>query len=371
MDKDWQQEGAVRFQVGNAFFRQASRVGRDLGVLAATLYRQQRGQLQVLDGMSGCGVRSLRYAQEAQADCVWANEANPDVAAVLQHNLATQLSASQFQVTIGSAKQVLARCLAQPRYFDLIDLDAFGSPSAEVGLALQVTRKGGLLYVTGTDSRTYAGHNPAASLRQCGAYARSHPAVHEQGLRLLLGNTLQQALFQGWAIAPVFSLFYGQTYRIMVRLIKALPCVEDQYGFIGHCHGCGHFETVHWRGLSRAMCHSHSEPLPLTLSGPMWLGPLHDPLFLAEMAQLAQEWHWLEQQKLLATMIAEVPFPPYFFTLAEIGRRSKLDIPKREALIAALQEAGYQATATHIEAQALKTDASFHDCLAVAAQLQR
>ena len=43
-----------------------------------------------------------------------------------------------------------------------------------------------------------------------------------------------------------------------------------------------------------------------------------------------------------------------------------MDIPKRSRLIQALQERGYRASPTHIDAQAIKTDANLPTCIAVA-----
>jgi tRNA (guanine26-N2/guanine27-N2)-dimethyltransferase len=368
---DWHEEGAARFQIGAAFFRPETRVARDLGVLAAAVYRQQSPQLEVLDGMSGCGIRALRYALESKADWLWINEANPEHAAVLQQNLKAQLVPGQIQVTLGSVRHVLQACLQQRRYFDLIDLDCFGSPSPYLTDCIRATRLNGLMYLTTTDSRTCEGHNPGASLRHFGAYARAHPATHEQGLRLLLGMVSQQAAMQGLAIAPVFSYFQGQAYRVMVRLVKAHHWSEVQSGFIGHCHACGHYDAVSWRDLSRAVCAHHDPPLPLTLSGPLWLGPLHDVDSLSAMAELAQAWGWQDRKALLDLMAGEILFPPYFFTLAELGRRAKVDIPKRDRLIAALHAEGYGAVATPLDFQSIKTTATFQTCVEIVRNLHK
>jgi tRNA (guanine26-N2/guanine27-N2)-dimethyltransferase len=366
---DWHQEGSARFQVGAAFFRPETRIARDLGVLAAAVYRQQNPCLDVLDGMSGCGIRALRYALEAKADWLWVNESNPDFAVVLEQTLRAQLPKAQVHVTTGSVRHVLQDCLGQRRYFDLVDLDCFGSPSAFLTDCVRATRLNGLMYLTSTDSRTCEGHNPGASLRHFGAYARAHPATHEQGLRLLLGAVSQQAVMQGFAIAPLFSYFQGQTYRVMVRLVKAHHWSEALSGFVGHCHSCGHSEVVHWRGLSRAVCSQHETPIPLTLSGPLWLGPLHNLDFLTCMASLTEQWGWQNRKDLLDLMAGEIPFPPYFFTLGEIGRHSKADIPKRNHIMAALHSEGYAAVPTHLEAQAIKTTATFQTCVAITPKL--
>jgi tRNA (guanine26-N2/guanine27-N2)-dimethyltransferase len=366
---DWQQERSARFQIGTAFFRPETCIARDLGVLGAAVYRQQNPCLEVLDGMSSCGIRALRYALEAKADWLWVNEANPEIATVLKQNLGAQLPQAQYKVTTESVRHVLHDALGQRRYFDLVDLDCFGSPAAFLTDCVRATRLNGLMYLTSTDSRTCEGHNPAASLRHFGAYARAHSATHEQGLRLLLGTISQQALMQGFAIAPLFSYFQGQTYRVMVRLVKGDRWSEALSGFVGHCHPCGHFEVVHWRGLSRAVCPHHATPIPLTLSGPLWLGSLHDLDYLTAMSQLAETWGWQDRKQLLNLMAGEIPFPPYFYTLGEIGRHGKMDIPKRDRLIAALQSAGYTAAKTHLDAQGIKTTAAVEDCVAITKKL--
>ena len=87
------------------------------------------------------------------------------------------------------------------------------------------------------------------------------------------------------------------------------------------------------------------------------------------MQNLAQSWGWEARKTLLEIMATEIPFPPYFFALAEMGRRAKIDIPRRDRLIEALQDSGYAAAMTHINPQAFKTTASFQTCLTVAQTL--
>jgi len=153
---------------------------------------------------------------------------------------------------------------------------------------------------------------------------------------------------------------------VMVRVLAHPGSELKHYGFLGYCHHCGHYETVSWRQLSRAVCPHHSSPEPLTLSGPLWLGPLHDRSMLQRMEQLAQEWNWPERVQLLKIMQAEADLPPYFFGLGEIGRRGKMDPPPRDRLIQLLQAEGYQASPTHINAQAIKTNAAIATCLELA-----
>lgn len=366
-DSTWQTEGSARFKVGNTFYRSQSQVVRDLGVLAAQIYRQDTGSLRVLDAMAGCGVRSLRYWLESGADRIWVNEGNPDNSAILQENLVAAIAEGICQITHLEANRVFFDCYDRRNYYDLVDVDCFGSAVPYLSTSLWATKINGLLYITSTDGRTATGHLPEKSVRVYGACARAHPAAQEQALRLLIGSTLQQAATKGLGIGPVFSLFAGQTYRVMLRLLPGESLTPENYGFLGYCHHCGDYQTVTWRQLGRVACPHDGEPL--TLSGPMWLGPLHDRSFLFRMQQLARENHWFKRVQLLEIMAEEANFPPYFYPLGEIGRRGKMDIPKRDRLIQALQTQGDHATATHINPQAIKTDANLLTCIDVARHL--
>lgn len=367
------QEGKAQFQIEEAFYRPHSKVGRDLAVLAAAVYKAKHGELRVLDAMTGCGVRPLRYQLEAGADWVWANEGNPELQRTLTKNLSAGMRPRSYRITHQDANQIFFSCYQQRDFYDLVDIDSFGSPVPFLSTGIWATKIDGLLYLTNTDTRTTGGHNPERSIQAYGAYARSHPAVHEQGLRLIIGSVVQQAATKGLGVEPVFSLFNGQIHRVMLRLVVNQPWPADDYGFLGYCHTCGEFQTMSWRQLGQLFCKccSHysknkGSTYPISVSGPLWLGNLHDENMLDAMATQAQAWGWTKRVKLLKIMQAEATMPPYFFKLGEIGRYGKLDIPQRDRLIQALRDRGYRATLTHLDFEALKTDATMATCIQVA-----
>lgn len=362
-----QREGQAEFSTAGAFYRSKSKIARDLAVLVAHTYRQKRGSLRILDAMTGCGVRPLRYGLEAKADFIWANEANPELADTLRQNLAI-LPANQIRITHGDARRVCFACYQDSDFLDLVDLDNFGAPAPYIEAGLGATRKGGLLYITSTDGRATGGHDPQRSLRCFGAYARSHRAVHEQGLRLLIGQAAQMAASRGMGVEPVFSLFTGQVHRAMVQLVPKSTLTDETYGFIAYCHRCGHFQTVHWKQLGRLSCPTCSlrkDTVPV-VSGPLWLGPLHSNAWISSMKALAEQWQWKNQASLLSVMDREATLPPYYYPLGSIGHFGSMDIPNRDRLIEALRQRGYRATSTHLDWQAVKTDATFRDCVAIA-----
>ena len=359
----WHQEATAKFQVGKAFYNPKSRFVRDLGVLAAAVYRQDQGSLRVLDALAGCGVRSLRYGQESGADYLWINEGNPQLNSILQKNLGSAIAPDHYRITHQDAHRVFFSCYQQRDYYDLVDVDCFGSAVPYLNSMLWATKIGGLMYLTSTDGRTLTGHPPEKTVQTYNAIARSHPAIQEQALRILIGATQQQAASKGFGIEPIFSLFTGQTYRIMLRLLSKSQLNTDNYGFLAYCHSCGNYQTFSWRKLNKAGCSCHNPAI--VVSGAMWLGKLHDSAQLKHFTSLAQQWKWVKIVKLLNLMQGEINFPPYYYTLREIGNRGKLDLPKRSHLIQALQDNGYRATATHIDPQAIKTNANLETIIAI------
>ena len=63
---EYQTERGHEFETGDTFFRHESATGRDLSVLAASLYKKSKSKLRVLNALCGCGIRSLRYLVETE-----------------------------------------------------------------------------------------------------------------------------------------------------------------------------------------------------------------------------------------------------------------------------------------------------------------
>jgi tRNA (guanine26-N2/guanine27-N2)-dimethyltransferase len=162
----WHQEGKAKFQVGKAFYNPESKLVRDLGVLAATIYQQDHGSLRVLDALSGCGVRSLRYWLESHANYLWINEGNPELNSLLQQNLeiamlpvrAKPIASQAYQITHQDAHRVFFDCYSRRDYYDLVDVDCFGTAVPYLSTMLWATKIGGLIYLTSTDGKTLTGH---------------------------------------------------------------------------------------------------------------------------------------------------------------------------------------------------------------------
>ena len=161
---NYQTERGLQFQVGDSFFRRESFTGRDLGVLAAAHYKRSNLELRVLDAMCGCGVRSLRYLAESEANFVLANDANDENRGLIMGNL-SQIpryleGKKRWVVTHFDANRVMNECYLQRDFYDFIDVDSFGSDSSFLRSAFNALKLSGLVYVTSTDGYSAGGHRP-------------------------------------------------------------------------------------------------------------------------------------------------------------------------------------------------------------------
>lgn len=322
--------------------------------------------------MAGCGIRALRYGLEAGAEAVWANDADPDREPLLVRNLQALAPAAAMRVTSWTAQRLLADCLVRRERFDLVDLDAFGNPSALFPLALEAVACGGILYLASTDGRSPTGHDRRAALRRLGAAARVHPASWEMALRLLLGSLARCAWAMGRGVQPVFSFSDGRTFRWAVRLQRSPePRQEEALGLLAHCQVCGDQQVQSLLRLRPWQACGCAAPA-VVISGPLWIGSLQDPASLAAMAGQAEQQPGSatpQTLRLLHRLRQDAGLPARCWPTATIARHLGSGPPPLQALVSSLRERGHAAAASGIMEGVVRSDAPWLLILELSASL--
>ena len=299
-------ESSVQFRLRAApagpslFYRPASRLIRDLGVLALAVLGVPGPR--VLDAMSGSGVRTLRYVLEGGASFVLANELM-EGEHPLEANLAPLVADGRCNVSHSDAIDLYLRGKLDGTRFDMVDVDAFGTGQPHLSEAWYALKAGGLLYICATDSLTTKGENRHKAWSGYAATAQSFPACNEQGLRLVVATAFREAAARNLHAAPVFSYFHrpSSTFRVMMRLVRARrppAAAFEQLGYVARCPECGEL----WRvkadelGAVGAMgarrCCAHASRGAPKVSGPLWVGPMHDAAYVAAMSAEAEARGW-------------------------------------------------------------------------------
>jgi tRNA (guanine26-N2/guanine27-N2)-dimethyltransferase len=371
-------EGAAVLELGEGFFRPDSRPSRDLSVLIAAGLRQggaQRPQ-RWLDLMAGCGIRALRWGLEACADEapllpeLWINDADGERGPLLQRNLAPLTAfGERVQLRRLPAEVLLRQAYLDQRYFDLIDLDAFGCPNALLQASVQALAFEGVLLLASTDGRSPTGHDRPAAVRRFGAAARVHPASWEIALRLQFAALAREAWLLGRGLQPLLAFSEGRTFRLAIRLRQHMqPKEEHQLGLLARCDACGAQAIQPLLRLQGwPLCACSNAGGRWAVSGPLWLGPLQNQSFLQDLRRLGEEMPASvapATRRLLERLSADPGLPPTVWPTAELAQRLRLPGPPSQLdLVTALRAQGFNAFGSAVMAGQVRTDAPYERLL--------
>lgn len=422
-------ERGVVFDTAGAFYRRESMYGRDLAALTLRMHADERARaarcasaraegggdvpappvagasgahqttsadgcgVVVLDALAGSGGRAARYLVHGGAAHVHANDASEAAAAACSSNLASiDPQGGRSTVTCGDAVKACHAHALAGTYFDLVDVDSFGSDSRFVGAALECVRHdGGLLYVTSTDGLAAGGHRTMRSWAMYGSFTRPVPSANEHQLRALTAHAVREAAARGLRARPLFSLYaaHGPVWRVMLRVERtragSLPC-ESEVGYASHCSACGEAGQVGMDALGAGYtgtCNACGAAGALTLSGPMWLGPMHDEAHVAELRRRALDCGWAKadgdvDQRRLARLIDSMAeecvegiahIASYYRVTNVLKGQGLRGTPSVSKLVRALRDAGHAACVSHVSTEAVKTTASVADIVKAAALL--
>lgn len=333
------------------FYNPAMGLNRDLSVLLLQAEAAARGrELDVADVLAGTGARSLRLANEVDAPLVvHANDADPKALAALERGrTANTIPSDRLQVIEGPAHAFLAG-----RRFDAVDVDPFGSPAPFVDAAVRATRHDGLVCLTATDTGALCGTYPKACRRRYGAEPLHRPAWRaEAGLRILQAAVVRAAGRFDRSAAPVFAVAEGHWMRVVMRIR------DSRRGADAAARSLGWVQEDPATG--GAVLRDASGPRG-EVGGPLWTGPLHDRGLVASMRDAAADRVLAAGDavtRLLDRFVAEADAPPFWVPLPGLAKRlGWTEAPRRDALMAALEDAGFHATRTHLDPQGIRTDA--------------
>ncbi|CAL55953.1 tRNA (guanine(26)-N(2))-dimethyltransferase [Ostreococcus tauri] len=397
----------------STFYRPESAQARDLGALLARSHGRalERG-LDACDGTCASGARFARMAacgvNLRSVTCV---DVSADVRDALNANLDAHVRSRGVETSCAfdDSQRVFARKWLAGELYDYVDVDGFGSANF-ADSALRIVRHGGYFYATSTDGRALCGQNAERCATAFGnsIVSPSRPSVNETAVRVFIGDVVRRGSALKLRVTPVFSLFHphGPVFRVMFRVDKrtelsgydAFGKDSKHIGFVGYCDACGNTEVIQ-RPLvdifghnklsvddSRARCSLCAKREPstvdrssqLAISGPMWIGSLHERETVIAMRSEAEDLGWLEDKSAARGQLSlhdllhvfeeesdiQLSKVSHYFRTDELGRKGRARrVPPRDALLDALRARGFAATRSSFDARGVKTNASIDDVI--------
>lgn len=313
------------------FYNPAMEFNRDVNVsIARVLFK--RGRTSALDGLAASGARGVRLAREVRAGDgsplldVTINDHDPEAFHIIQENIHRNCVEN---ATASNMK--LGELLARER-FRYIDVDPFGSPVPFLDAAVQALENRGVLSVTATDTAPLCGTYPTTCVRRYGARPRKGAEMHEIGLRILVGYVAREGAKYDMAVHPLLSYYADHYFRLYVEMKGGARVADKALANIGF--------------------------LDDRVTGPLWLGELHDERVLREMATDERFGTARRLEKYIGLWRGEVEMPALFHHSDEVASSIGAETPRIMDIIDALQGAGFRACKTHFHPNGIKTDAS-------------
>ena len=138
---------------------------------------------KICEPLSATGLRSIRYFLELnreKIDEIIAGDMDEKAAAIMRKNCELNNvlidNESKFKINCSEASQFL---YSKMKYFDVVDLDPYGTAVPLIDSAIQSLRNGGLLCVTFTDMSVLCGNYPETSYYKYGCIPYKTSFCHE------------------------------------------------------------------------------------------------------------------------------------------------------------------------------------------------
>lgn len=384
-----------------AFYNPAQELNRDLSVLSIatyftfTKYKREKDILKlpetkfkICEPLSATGLRGMRYFTELPNDKIEEIVANDmdskAVDCIKQNMIINKVNESQFKVYQKDASQLL---YSFPKYFDVLDMDPYGTAIPFIDSCLYSAKNGSLLCVTFTDMPVLCGNYPETTFYKYGAIPFKASFCHEVAKRLALFAISTSASKYKKVIKPLLS-FNAEFYIRLFFIVKDSPddCKKNsfKYGYMYHCRQCqnrffsqiGYYEEgkikngkansfVKFNNLIHNSTHCNVCDNYMCMTGPYWIDDLHDEDFInALLENLNKEsFSYLKYNERLKIILngikEELPLKSVIFNYdyshfsSDIG----LSTPKLGLFKGALHSLGYKMAQSYYDPNLFKTDA--------------
>ncbi|KFK37699.1 hypothetical protein AALP_AA3G017300 [Arabis alpina] len=334
---------------------------------------------KVLEALSASGLRALRYAREIEGIGQVVALDN-DLASVeaCQRNIKFNGSVAISKVE-SHHTDARVHMLTNPKEFDVVDLDPYGSPSIFLDSAVQSVTDGGLLMCTATDMAVLCGGNGEVCYSKYGSYPLRGKYCHEMALRILLASIESHANRYKRYIVPVLSVQMDFYVRVFVRIYTSASAMKNtplKLSYVYQCIGC---DSFHLQPVGRSLPKNNSvRYLPAigpvvtqecshcgkkyNMGGPIWSAPIHDQEWVTSILDSVKSMKdrypaYDRIYAVLTTVSEELLDVPLFLSLHNLCATLKCISPSAAMFRSAVINANYRISGTHVNPLGMKTDA--------------
>lgn len=367
MAEEFVEESAKIVKEEDTFFNPAQKLNRDISAAAIKAYFKDKDNIRVLTAMSATGLRGIRYLNEINNVSLYFNDICPKAVDTIARNLKLngyesfkQLSKEEcLRESSGKINITLSDChLIMHKYhsyFDVIDIDPFGSSAEFVNSAFKGVKHNGLICFTCTDKAALCSNVPKCYMKYSTLIKKVY-CKNETPIRVLLSYISREFAKYDSKIIPVLSLSVDFYVRVIVRVFKGQgKSVLENNSYVSICD-CLNTEKIALnrpKSLVCTVCQKHTQ-----LYGPFWNREIHDGGIIDRMLNENEECGNERMVGILRLMKQEIP-EMFYYEMPVLSSKFKINCCKLKDVMNALANANYAVSLTHCDNNSFKTNAPF------------
>jgi len=312
-------------------------------------------KLSVCDALAASGVRGLRYGNEVGNRVIFFDH-NPQAVGLIKRNVKNL--GLDGEVERGDTNVLLSQ-----GFWDVVDLDPFGTPVPFLDAAARSAKK--YVMATATDTAVLCGAYRKACLRIYGASPFNGEFCHEVGLRILAGKMVKEFAKYEKGLNLVLGQSSDHYLRVFGRIERGAKradgCLEG-IGWIVYCQGCGSREVRKGLLVGEPTCKCGKK---YGVYGPLWAGDLFDLKFCRKAQKFAKGYD-SRVQKFFELVVEEAKAPYLYCNVHKAASAGGVSVPSTEKLLAALEKKGFVGVPSHMTKDpVLRVSCSFQELVKV------
>lgn len=359
-------EGAVVIaKQDDTFFNPAQKLNRDVSAEVIRSYFEGRENIRILTAMSATGLRGIRYLKEMDNAQLFLNDICPKAVETIKKNL--ELNGFPEYRTVGREDDIrtqnerinvlLSDCsVLMNRYhgfFDVIDIDPFGSCAGFVNDAFRAVKHNGLICFTCTDKAVLCSNEKKCYIRYSTHIKRIY-SKNETPVRTLLSYISREFSKYDASIVPILGLSVDFYVRVIVRVVKnngKSVLADNSHVFICDClnkrvqnFGSRLDSTCDVCGGTMRLC------------GPFWNKSSYDKPTIQKIIARTSGGGNERMLGILRLMLQEID-EMFYYELPRLCSKTKINSCKLRELMNGLANAGFSVSLVHYDNNSIKTNA--------------
>ncbi|KAM0681599.1 tRNA methyltransferase 1 [Glugoides intestinalis] len=360
-------EGSARIvKEEDTFFNPAQKLNRDITAEVLKAYFKGKENFRILTAMSATGLRGIRYLNEIPQATIFFNDLCQRAVDSIQKNLkfngyedfkvfseneSLRESKEKINITRSDCHVLMHRFHS---FFDVIDIDPFGSCAEFVNSAFKGVKHNGIICFTCTDKAALCS-NEAKCYMKYNTVIKKVFCKNETPIRVLLSYISREFAKYDAKIIPLLSISVDFYVRVIVRVYKGQgkSVIKDNSNF-GICQ-CLNTVQIPLFGKPDSICNLCKSKM--TICGPFWNREIHDKNLLDTMIKSVNEKENERMLGILRLMKQEIP-DMFYYEMPKLSSYLKVNCCKLKDVLTGLANSKYSVSLTHCDNNAFKTNAS-------------